>query len=202
MMTRSSADLVSFGGFEVMRRAAMSAIVTAFLLAGCGPTATPTIAPTASPIVTTAPTATPPPTPTTAPTSLVTAAPTPFPTGIPGALDFVRAYEDALIAGKYSQAWTMLGAGSQAGWGTLPAYTSERTAFMKSAGKAYTLTANPSGSLSLTEWLSGTTFGPSIDKVNCVLVKVDWTALAKNNAGWEMWVVNPIPGGWQLYEVR
>jgi len=37
---------------------------------------------------------------------------------------------------------------------------------------------------------------------HAVLVEVDWTKLAGNNAGWEVWVVNPIPGGWQLFEVR
>jgi len=41
-----------------------------------------------------------------------------------------------------------------------------------------------------------------VDKAKAVLVQVNWAALAKNNAGWEMWVVNPTATGWELYEVR
>ncbi|MFI5258166.1 MAG: hypothetical protein ACHQ01_00940 [Candidatus Limnocylindrales bacterium] len=132
-----------------------------------------------------------------------TPTPAPSPTGVAGALAFVHSYEDALIAGNYPTAWAMLGSGSQeAGWGTLTQYTSERKAFMTSAGKTYSAVANPSGVASISDWLSGTGFAPSIDVAHAVLVQVTWTALANNNAGMEMWVVNPIAGGWALYEVR
>jgi hypothetical protein len=96
----------------------------------------------------------------------------------------------------------MLAPGGTAGWGTLARYTGERAAFMKSAGKTYTAVANPAGTLSLAEWLSGASFAGSIDTAKCVLVRVDWAALSKDNAGWEMWVVNPTVIGWELYEVR
>jgi hypothetical protein len=127
---------------------------------------------------------------------------TPFPTGVPGAVAFVHAYEDALIAGDYAKSWSMLAPDGTGGWGTLVAYTSERKAYLASAGKAYTVEANPSGTLSLADWLSGESFAASVDKAHAVLVRVTWTALANNNAGWEMWVVNPISRGWALYEVR
>lgn len=185
------------------RRPLFTALMTAILVAACSSTAatpTPTAIPTPTPTAVPTPTIAPTPTQPATPTPLAT--PTPFPTGIPGALAVVRAYEDALIAGNYAGAWALLGAGAQAGWGSLSAYTSERTAFMKSAGTVYTATANPSGTMSLTDWLAGTPFAGSIDTAHAVLVEVDWAALSGNNAGMEMWVANPVPGGWQLYEVR
>ena len=114
----------------------------------------------------------------------------------------MHAYEDALIAGDYAKSWPMLAPDGTGGWGTLVAYTSERKAYLASAGKAYTVEANPSGTLSLADWLSGEPFAASVDKAHAVLVRVTWTALPNNNAGWEMWVVNPISGGWALYEAQ
>jgi hypothetical protein len=113
----------------------------------------------------------------------------------------MHAYEDSLIAGNYAQAWSML-APDGVGGGTLATYTVERKAYLASAGEAYPVEANPKDALSLPDWLSGTPFAASVDKAHAVLIRVWWTALAGNNAGWEMWVVNPISGGWALYEVR
>jgi hypothetical protein len=140
-------------------------------------------------------------TPTAIPTPTDTPTASPFPTGVPGALAFLKAYEDLLIAGNYSKAYLMIGPGGGA-WGTYANFEAERKIYMKSAGSKYTAVANPSGTLTLADWISGTPFAGKIDKTNAVLVKVEWTALKGNNAGWEMWVVNPIPGGWELYEVR
>jgi hypothetical protein len=121
---------------------------------------------------------------------------------VPGALAFVKLYEDALVAGQYTQAWAMLAPGMQKTITSVAAYTTERKAYLASAGKAYAEEANPPSSMSMTDWLSGTSFTPSIDQANAVLVQVTWTALAKNNAGSEMWLVNPSVSGWELYEVR
>jgi hypothetical protein len=160
-------------------------------VASPSPSASPSAAPTALP----APTATPSPT--------QTATPTPLPTGVPGALAFVQAYEDALLTGNFDQAWSMIAPGSMAG-ATLDSYTAERTAFLQTSGKGYAVVANPPDSMPLAGWLNGQPFAAQIDQAHAVLVKVTWTALADNNAGWEMWVVNPVSGGagWELYEVR
>jgi hypothetical protein len=195
-----------------MRRTAIGAFAAALLVAACGaavasptpsPTAAATIAATparsATPAATAIPTATATPLPTPPPTPT----PRPFATGEPGALAFVQAYEDALIAGLYRKAWTMLGPGWQAYVGTLSGYTSERQAYMTSAGSSYTAEANPPNTKSLTAWLNGADYSASIDVTHAVLVKVSWTRLWYDNAGWEMWIVNPTPwGGWELYEVR
>ena len=198
-----------------MRRLAMAAITAVFLAAACTAAAvSPTPGPTATPAPTDAATATATPTPAPAPTLAPTppptqtqtatpvATPAPYPTGAPGALAFVHVYEDALIAGDYAKAWSMIGADGRLGWGSIDGYELERQPNMKSAGKAYTAVANPPDTMSLAQWLSGTPFAASIDTAHAILVQVNWTALAKNNAGWEMWVVNPIKGGWELYQVR
>jgi hypothetical protein len=194
-----------------MRRLLITAIAVAMLAAGCSmaaaspspeSTATPAPAVVPTPTPTPTPEPTPIPTPTPVPTPAPVATPTPFPTGAPGALAFVHVYEDALIAGDYAKAWSMIGANGKLGWGSIDGYELERQPYMKSAGKAYTAAANPSGTMSLAQWLNGTPFAASIDTAHAVLVQVNWTALAKNNAGWEMWVANPIKSGWELYQVR
>jgi hypothetical protein len=128
--------------------------------------------------------------------------PTAFATGVPGALAFVQAYENALVGRGYDKAWSMLGPGYQAVLGSETAYAEERTEFMTSAGKGYTAVANPTDIMPLAGWLKGQPFASSIDKAHAVLVEVTWTSLAGNNAGIEVWVVNPIAGGWELYGVR
>ena len=194
-----------------MRRFLITATSAALLVAACSSgTASPTPAPTATPAPTPASTvaptvalaATPTPAPTATPAPTPTPPPTKFTTGVPGALAFVKLYEDALVAGQYPQAWAMLAPGMQKALTSIAAYTSERKAYLASAGKAYTEEANPPSSMSMSDWLLGTTFTPSIDQPNAVLVQVTWTALAKNNAGWEMWLVNPTTSGWELYKVR
>jgi hypothetical protein len=189
-----------------MRRSLVIALAAALLVAACTPaTASPTPGPTATPTATAAPTATatPAPTPTPVPTAIPT--PTPFPTGTVGALAFVHAYEDALVAGQYPKAWAMLGPEWQAAWPSESAYATDRAVWITAAGPKYTTAANPPTIMSLADWLSAMTWPgatPTIDKTHAVLVEVDWTKLAGNNAGWEVWVVNPIPGGWELFEVR
>jgi hypothetical protein len=191
-------------------------ILVAVLSAGCGSaTASPTIAPTGTPAAgsapvaspTVAPTVTLAPTPTPSPTAAPTPTPlpTPWPTGVVGALAFVHAYEDALIAGRYAEAWAMLGPEWQAAWSSESAYETDRATWIKSAGPKYTATANPKNMMSLADWVSSMQWPagkPSIDMVKAVLVEVDWAKLAGDNAGFEMWVVNPVPKGWELFEVR
>jgi hypothetical protein len=121
---------------------------------------------------------------------------------VPGALDFVQAYENALVGRHYDKAWSMLAPGYQAILGSQTAYTEERTEFVNSAGKGYTAVANPTDIVPLATWLKGQTFASAIDKAHAVLVEVTWTSLAANNAGMEVWVVNPVAGGWELYGVR
>ena len=188
-----------------MRRLLALAIAATVLLAGCQATAaTPTTAPT--PVPTTAPTpvptTAPTPVPTLVPTSTPVLTPTPYPTGIPGALAFMKVFLDHETASEFAPAWTMLGPGMQTLAGSLSAFTGTVTDMLPNMKKGYTLTPNPSGYMSLADWISGLSFAKAIDTKNAVLILVEWTALKGNNAGWEMWVVNPIAAGWELYQVR
>jgi len=98
----------------------------------------------------------------------------------------------------------MLGPRDQATRGTFTACTSERSACMKSAGSTYTAVADPTDVRSLTDWIAAmpTAEQKPIDAAHAALVEVTWTKLAGNNAGWEVWVMNPVPGGWALCEAR
>jgi hypothetical protein len=190
-----------------MRRLLALAVATAVLTAGCGSstaTLVPTPAPTAPP--TAAVTGTPAPTPTLAPTAVPTLTPvptpTPYPTGVPGALAFMKAYIDFQVTGDFPSAWAMLGSGQQVLFGSEPAFAQGQATFVPTMEKGYTLTPNPSGYMSLAEWIAGQAYAGSIDKTGAVLALVEWTALKGTQAGWEMWVVNPTAIGWELYQVR
>lgn len=191
-------------------------VLAAVLSAGCGSaTASPTVAPAGTPAAGSTPGASPalepaatfPPTPTPSLTEAPTPTPvpTPWPTGTVGALAFVHGYEDALIAGHYADAWAMLGPEWQAAWSSESAYQADRSAWMKSSGTQYTATANPPNMMSLAEWVGSMQWPaakPAIDMAKAVLVEVDWVKVSGDNAGFEMWVVNPTPKGWELFEVR
>jgi len=164
------------------------------------PTATPS--PTPSPTPTATPSPSPSPTPTPTPTLDPLATPTPLPTGGPGAYLAVKSFEDALLAGRYETAWGMLGKGSQATWGSLGSFQKERAAFLAKAGPTYEEEPNPTNTLSLVQWIDGTSWGLSIDRAHACLVTVTWTALADNTAAVEIWVANPVPGGWNLYKAH
>ncbi|MGA2512136.1 MAG: hypothetical protein ABSG37_00755 [Candidatus Limnocylindrales bacterium] len=114
----------------------------------------------------------------------------------------MKAYLDHQIVGDYASAWAMLSPAMQSSWQTLAAFTIAEAGFQPTAKEGYTLTANPKDYMSLTDWLAGQPFASAIDTQNAVLILVQWTALPNNNAGWEMWVANPTPAGWELYEVR
>jgi hypothetical protein len=182
----------------------MAAFAVLFLVAACksgAATPVPTAAPT--PTAATA-TATDAPAPGSTATAVATPTSTPerVTTGVPGAVAYVRAYEDALIAGQFPVAWAMLAPAAQLPLVSLSAYTTQRTAYLLTAGKAYTVEANPPSTMSLSDYLQGASYAAAIDMTNAVLVRVDWTALSGNDAGWEMWIVNPTAGGWELYEAH
>jgi hypothetical protein len=101
-----------------MRRLPMAAFAVLFLVAACksgAATPVPTAVPT--PAATVAPSATDVPAPGATATEVATPTATParVTTGVPGALAYVHAYEDALIAGQFPVAWAMLAPGNADG---------------------------------------------------------------------------------------
>lgn len=144
----------------------------------------------------------PPPSPSaSAPSSPVASAPagTPSPADIAAALAAIDQYTRDLVRGDYAAAWAMLGPEAQAQKGTLAGYSSERAAFFKNLGGKYTIGISPD--LRITSWLSGT-YGAPIDLAHAVLVEVDYPALAGNNAGYDLFIVNRGSSGLQIYDVR
>jgi hypothetical protein len=170
--------------------------------AACGSAASPTPAPTLSPS-STATLEVPSPSPT--PTSMPTPTPGPTTTTVApaaSAYQFVQGYAEALLGGRYDVAWLRLGADCQARWGTLAAFTKERTAFMKAAGGAYTLKISPTNTLSLSDWIVGQSWASKIDQANAYLFSLRWTGYGTNPAGTEIWIANPTPVSWQLYRAN
>ena len=110
----------------------------------CGSTSTVTPHSTATATAGVAsPSATPSPTPT-ASASLGTPAAT---SGAAGAYRAVQTYVGDLLGGRYENAWNLLGLGCQARWGSLAAFTKERTAFLKQAGAQFKLQISPANTL-------------------------------------------------------
>ncbi len=84
---------------------------------------------------------------------------------------------------------------------TLSQYSAiERENFKDLKGE-YTIQVSPPGVAPITDWTSGISAAP-IDPVHAVLVEVDYAVLAGNNAGWELYIVNPTPSGLEIYDVR
>jgi hypothetical protein len=129
------------------------------------------------------------------------------PTGTPTAADLSAArtaidqYTAALVRGDYATAWALLGPEDQAHVGTFAAWSAERRAFFQSVAGRYTIVVSPSGVAPITDWLAGA-YGASIDLAHAALIEVDYPALAGNNAGYELFIVNPTADGPRIYSVR
>jgi hypothetical protein len=53
----------------------------------------------------------------------------------------------------------------------------------------------------ITDWQSAM-FGASLDVTQAVLVEVDYPALALNNAGYDLFIVQPGEAGLEIFDVR
>jgi hypothetical protein len=181
-------------------RALVTVLAALALVASACQSVTPTHRPTASPSPTPTPTSTPASTPTPTPTSSPTidpnATPTPLPTGGPGAYYFVMAYEDDLVNRFWDDAWARLSKPSQAHWGTKAKFITDRVAFLAKSGDTYEEELNPPNTLTIAQWAEGRGW-----KINpgANLVSIHWTSYSDPARSWEIWVVSPIPTGWELY---
>jgi hypothetical protein len=130
------------------------------------------------------------------------ATPTPLPTAEPGAAAAITNYEEYVQAGRFADAWAMIGKGSQAKWGTLAKYTAERTAFLAKAGSQYRIMVDPRDTLPMSDWLDGVAWVSFIDQPNAFIITVEWLTVTDPAKQWEIWVATPVAGGWQLYLIR
>jgi hypothetical protein len=127
---------------------------------------------------------------------------TPSAADISGAIAVVDGYTQQLVLGNWAAAFAALAPSSQAHWGSLAAFTSERSAFFKSvAGRYHVLVPSPDAEGSISNWLA-LTYGDPIDLSHAVLVEVDYPALAGNNAGFNLYIVARTLAGSVIYDVR
>ena len=182
----------------------LAAVLALAAIAACQ-----SVTPTPSPSPTPEPTATPSPTPSSSPTPIPSptvtvdpnATPTLLPTGGPGAFMAVKAYEDYLLSGSYTKAWALLAKNSQAQWGSLAKFQTERAKFLETAGTEYEEELSPTNTLTLPQWMEGRGW-TAVNVEKAFLVSVHWTGVPDPYAGWEIWVVNPTKTGWLLYRAH
>jgi hypothetical protein len=199
-------DLVQFG-----RSVAMVGCTVILIGCGSGTTPSPSTAPvtasgaptpTASPGASASATAASAASPTAAGAASPTLpAETPSPTDVSAAKAEIDAYTAALVRSDYPTAWAMLAPEAQAAGGSLAAYADERGAFFKSVAGQFKVGTPPAGTAPITSWLSSTN-GASIDLRHAVLLEVDYPALANNNAGYDLYIVNPRGTGLEIFNVR
>ncbi len=115
--------------------------------------------------------------------------------------DAVDRYTADLVRGDDAAAWAMLGPEEQAAQGSLASFGAERSAFFKSVAGRYVVKTQPTDAGSISDWVAGA-HGAPIDLHQAVLVEVDYPALAGNNAGYDLYIVNPGPSGPEIYSVR
>jgi large repetitive protein len=144
---------------------------------------------------------------------------TPMPGDAAKASALVDAYEHALVAGKWRQAFDMLSAADQAGWlggdrmeippamraewGSLAPYVYERSAYFHSVAGRYTLSIPTHDAATLAFWTSGMGIAAGADLGRGFIIRADYPALAGNNAGWEMFLAAPDTNGdWRIWNVR
>jgi hypothetical protein len=129
------------------------------------------------------------------------AAQTPTPADVTVARLAITRYTAALIAGRYAEAWAMLGPEARTHWGSLAKFIYDRSAYFKGVAGRYLVITQPPNVAPIGDWL-GTTYGAPIDMHHAVLVEITYPALADNNAGDELYIVNPASGGVWIYGVR
>ena len=198
-------------------------VAVAIFAAACGgsanssPTATIT-APTAAPSLSVTPglsivtTASPSASPTAGPTE------TPMPGDAAKASALLDAYERALVDSKWREAWDMLSPAQQARWlsmdtssvpsaiktqwGGLAWYVYDRAAYFHSVAGRYKLSPPTHDAATVELWTSGG-MAEGADLGRGFIVRVDYPALAGNNAGWEVFLAAPdASGDWRIWIVR
>ncbi len=159
----------------------------------------------ATPSMAASPVATANPSPSLSPTDMPT--PSVAPGGSSTSADITTAkaavdqYSADLVRGDYAAAWAMLGPEYRANAAPFASWSSERSQFFKSVAGRYTVVVSPPGVAPITDWLSST-FGAPINLAHAVLVEVDYPALAGNNAGYNLYIVNRTASGLAIYVVR
>jgi len=149
----------------------------------------------------------------TSPSPTASANPTPSPSATPSASPaasasaastasaIVDTYTRDLVQGNFAAAWALLATDGPSRAQTFAAWSTERAQFFRSVAGRYTIVVSPAGVAPLRSWLASP-WSSSIDLAHALLVEVDYPALAGNNAGYSLYIVNPTASGPQIYDVR
>ena len=138
---------------------------------------------------------------TAIPTASPLASPLPSASPADAAAAIVNTYTNDLVKGDYAAAWALLAPDGPSRVLSFADWSSERGQFFKSVAGRYTITVSPSDVGPLANWLASP-WGSSIDLAHALVVEVAYPAMAGNNAGFSVYIVNPTATGLQIYDVR
>ncbi len=114
----------------------------------------------------------------------------------------VTAYTQELVAGQYAKAWGRLGDASKSGYGSLAAYTSERSAYFASVKGRYRVEVSPPGLASIDTWLTAIPGGGAgIDPAGSVLVEVTYPLIEPSNQ-FDVYIVARVGGSVLIFIAR
>jgi len=136
-----------------------------------------------------------------APTTSVATSPTPSASAASAASSIVDAYTSDLVKKDYAAAWALLAADGPSRTQSFADWSAERGQFFVKVAGRYTIVVSPTDVAPLTSWLANP-WGASIDTAHALLVEVDYPSLAGNNAGYDLYIVNPTARGLEIYDVR
>jgi hypothetical protein len=140
-------------------------------------------------------------TPTSSPASSPSDRPSSSASAASAAAAIVDTYTNDLVKGDYAAAWALLAPDGPSRSVSFTDWSSERSQFFKSVAGRYTITVSPSDVGPLANWLANP-WSSSIDLAHALVVEVAYPALAGNNAGYGVYIVNPTATGLQIYDVR
>jgi hypothetical protein len=114
----------------------------------------------------------------------------------------MSSYMADITGSDFDKAWSLLSPATQRGYASVADFTSERTAFMQSAGGDYTLGPLSQDPALFAQWL------PPNDPLNpplarAYIAEVDYPRLANNPAGFDILIAAPdAQGRWLIWSAR
>jgi hypothetical protein len=114
----------------------------------------------------------------------------------------VDSYAVALAQGNYSTAWAMLGPENQAMYGSLAAFTSDRSrALAAEPWRSSPSVGNARDPRSISDWMTARYGTTHVDLSNAILVEVSYMDMPPTRTS-ELYVVVPVNGETLIYQVR
>jgi hypothetical protein len=113
----------------------------------------------------------------------------------------LSAYMGEVVGRDFDAAWARLAPGAQRAFGSREQFTSEKLAYLQSAGSAFVMPPPTHDVALLRQFTDGLDDAPPLDRA--YIVQVDFPGLAGNNAGYWILVTAPdATGEWRVWQVR